>query len=69
MRIHRFDHKPRPLEWLPDTHGFVFIGVKRDDTQVECTIERRRDGCRIIGAERHELKGWKPRPIGARSAV
>lgn len=64
MRVHRFDNAPRPLEWLPNTDGFKFTGVKRNGDQVPCTLERWGDGVRINGAERNELKGWKPLPVG-----
>jgi hypothetical protein len=58
------DNLPRPLSWLPNTNGFRFLGVKRDGEKVECSLERWGDGVRIIGAERNELKGWFPRPMG-----
>lgn len=69
MRVHRFDNAPRPLEWLPNTDGFAFLGVKRNGEQVECKLERWGSGVRIVGAERNELKGWKPRPMGVRGGV
>lgn len=59
------------LAHLPNKHGFRFIGVKHDGTEVECLVQRE-----IVAAGKvhftqvfetgernyHELAGWKTAP-------
>lgn len=55
----------RPLAWLPNNPGMLFLGVKHDGARVTCTV-RQVDGlCRVDGAALADLAGWLPMPMGA----
>lgn len=51
----------KPLAWLPNQKGFSFIGVKHDDSLVQCVVCQNEDGGHYVGGDANfkELKGWK----------
>lgn len=30
----------KPLKDIPNTHGYIFTGVTKDNKQIECIVER-----------------------------
>ena len=63
-----FPRPPFPLAWLPNQHGYEFIGVKRDGSRVECRVEKRPDGLHTVaGGLFPDLVGWffksKPKKV------
>lgn len=54
-----FPQPPFPLAFLPNEHGFEFIGVRSDGSRVECRVERGPDGLHRIADGRYaELVGF-----------
>lgn len=50
----------RPLAWLPNTHGFRFIGILKNGERVRCRVVKGEDGCyRVEGAQFADLTGWR----------
>lgn len=51
----------RPLAWLPNCHGYRFIGIKRNGDEIECVVECGEDGLhRIAGGVFDQFIGWRP---------
>jgi hypothetical protein len=52
----------KPLRDLPNQNDFQFVGIRHDDTQAQCHVMLREDGCCCIRGEAAyvELKGWVP---------
>ena len=69
MRIHRMDNKPRPMSWLPNRNGYLFIGVKHDGTRVNCKVIKVLDAYVIDVAPASEFQGWFPMPMGVGHGV
>lgn len=49
-----------PLADLPNTPGFMFVGVLKDDTRVDCQIVKdvATNLHRVDGAPFADLRGW-----------
>ena len=49
-----------PLAHLPNAHGFIFVGLKKDGPEVRCHGEKGADGLhRIADGMYSQLVGWR----------
>lgn len=49
-----------PVSWIPNEHGFRFVGVTKTGESVDCEVEKGEDGLhRIKGRSVTELRGWR----------
>lgn len=53
------------LDSLPNKHGFEFVGIKKDGTEIDCWVYKEVVGTHVVLSMHSnnrvfsELKGWK----------
>jgi len=58
-------NKIKPLSFLPNQDSFEFVGIKKDDVEIDCKVIFSLEGQHIVvnryTNERifNQLKGWK----------